>query len=73
MERLGRRTRFEPMSEEERKRRLKKCRRCYWWDEKKFFCRLNWLIHKRGKWSYKRMCCYDPNMWDRFTPKEKEE
>ena len=53
---------------DELERRLKRCRKCYWWVEDKGFCRFNWLIQNNG-WSYRRMCGYDPNMLDRFTKK----
>jgi len=43
---------YNPLSEKERERRLKRCRKCYWWVEDKGFCRLNWLIYgiKRPIW-----------------------
>lgn len=59
------------LDDAELNRRLSICERCVWWVPDKFFCRLNWLI-AQGEWSYRRLCAYDPNFADRFTPKEED-
>ena len=63
---------YNPLSEKERERRLKRCRKCYWWVEDKGFCRLNWLIQQKGL-SYRRMCAFDPLMSNRFTQRRNNE
>ena len=63
-------SKLKSLPQTELRKRLKKCSKCYWWVRDKNFCRLNWLINR--EWSYRRLCGFDPNLSDRFTPKRKE-